>query len=52
MEADLSDLKEYSYPERVFISERLDESEALNIIKELVKNKSLGPDRILNRILK
>ena len=52
MEADLSDLEGYSYSERVPIPERLEENEALNIIRELTKDKALGPDEIPNRILK
>jgi hypothetical protein len=52
VEADLSDLEGYNYPERVFISERLGENEALNVIKELAKNKALGLNKIPNRILK
>jgi 5,10-methenyltetrahydromethanopterin hydrogenase len=49
---DLSDLEGYSYPERVFISERLGENEAFNVIKELAKNKALGLNKIPNKILK
>jgi hypothetical protein len=52
VEADLSDLEGYSYPERVFIPERLGENEALNVIKELAKDKVPGLDKIPNRILK
>jgi hypothetical protein len=52
VKADLSDLEGYSYPERVFIPERLGENEALNVIKELAKDKAPGPDEIPNRILK
>jgi hypothetical protein len=49
---DLSDLEGYSYPERVFISERFGENEALNVIKELAKNKALGLNEIPNKIFK
>ena len=52
MEADLSNLKGYNYPERVSILERLDENKAFNIIKELAKDKAPGLNRIPNRILK
>ena len=52
MKADLGNLKEYSYPERVSISERLDKNKALNIIKGLVKDKAPGLNRIPNKILK
>jgi hypothetical protein len=52
VKADLSDLEGYSYPERVSIPERLDENEALNIIKKLAKDKALGLNKIPNRILK
>jgi hypothetical protein len=34
------------------ISEELSENEALKIIKKSIKDKVLGLDRILNRILK
>jgi hypothetical protein len=44
VKADLSDLERYNYPERISIPEKLDENEALNVIKELTKNKALGLD--------
>jgi hypothetical protein len=34
------------------LPERLGENEALNVIKELAKDKASGPDEIPNRILK
>jgi hypothetical protein len=52
VEADLSDLEGYSYPERVFIPERLSENEALNVIKELAKDKALNLNKIPNKIFK
>jgi hypothetical protein len=52
VEADLSDLEGYSYPERVFISERLSENEVFNVIKKLAKDKALGLNEIPNRIFK
>jgi hypothetical protein len=42
IKADLSDLKGYSYPERISIPEKLAENEVLNVIKELAKNKVSG----------
>jgi hypothetical protein len=52
VEADLRDLKGYSYPERVSIPERLAEDEALKVIKELVNDKAPGLNGIPNRIFK
>jgi hypothetical protein len=52
VKTDLSDLEGYNYPERVFISERLGENEAFNVIKELAKNKALDLNKIPNRIFK
>jgi hypothetical protein len=52
VEADLSDLKKYSYFKRIFILKKLDENEALNVIKELTKDKALGLNGIPNKIIK
>jgi hypothetical protein len=52
MKADFSDLKEYSYFKRIFISKKLDENEALNVIKKLTKNKASGSDGIPNKVIK
>jgi hypothetical protein len=52
VKADLSDLKEYSYFKRIFISRKLNENKALNVIKELTKDKVSGSDGILNKIIK
>jgi hypothetical protein len=52
VKTDFSDLEGYNYPERVFIPERLGENEALNVIKELAKNKALDLNKIPNRIFK
>jgi hypothetical protein len=52
VEADLSDLKKYSYFKRIFISEKLNENKALNIIKELTKDKASGLDGIPNKVIK
>jgi hypothetical protein len=52
VKADLSDLKEYSYLKRIFILRELDENKALNVIKELTKDKALGSDGILNKVIK
>jgi hypothetical protein len=52
VEADLSNLKEYSYLKRIFILKKLDENKALNVIKELTKNKALGLNGILNKVIK
>jgi hypothetical protein len=52
VKADLSDLEEYSYSERVSISEKLDENEAFNIIKKLAKDKALDLNKIPNKIFK
>jgi hypothetical protein len=52
MKADLSDLEGYNYSERIFIPKKLDENEALNVIKELTKDKALGSDGIPNRVIK
>jgi hypothetical protein len=52
IKADLSDLKRYNYPKRIFISEKLDENEALNVIKKLIKDKALGLNKILNKVIK
>jgi hypothetical protein len=52
VEADLSDLKGYNYFKRIFIPKKLDENEALNVIKELTKDKALGSDGIPNRVIK
>jgi hypothetical protein len=52
VEADLSDLKKYSYSKRIFIPKKLDENKALNVIKELTKNKASGSDGIPNKVIK
>jgi hypothetical protein len=52
VEADLSDLERYSYFKRIFIPRELDENKALNVIKELTKDKALGSDGILNKVIK
>jgi hypothetical protein len=52
VKADLNDLKKYSYFKRIFISEKLAENEAPNIIKEFTKDKALGSDGIPNRVIK
>jgi hypothetical protein len=52
VEADLSDLKKYNYFKRIFISEKLDENKALNVIKEFTKDKVLGLDGIPNKVIK
>jgi hypothetical protein len=52
VEADLSDLKRYIYFKRIFIPKKLDENEALSVIKELTKDKALGPDEIPNKVIK
>jgi hypothetical protein len=52
VEADLSDLKRYSYFKRIFIPRELDENKALNVIKELTKDKALGLNGIPNKVIK
>jgi glycerol-3-phosphate responsive antiterminator len=52
VEADLSDLKKYSYFKRIFILKELDENKALNVIKEFTKDKVLGLDGIPNKVIK
>jgi hypothetical protein len=52
VEADLSDLKEYSYFKRIFIPRELNENKTLNVIKELTKNKVLSLNEILNKVIK
>jgi hypothetical protein len=52
VEADLSNLEGYSYPKRISILKKLDENKALNIIKELTKDKAPGLDGIPNRVIK
>jgi hypothetical protein len=52
VEADLSDLKKYSYFKRIFILKELDENKTLNVIKELTKDKALGLDGIPNKVIK
>jgi tRNA A37 threonylcarbamoyladenosine synthetase subunit TsaC/SUA5/YrdC len=52
VEADLSDLKKYSYFKRIFILKKLDENKTLNVIKELTKDKAPGSDRIPNKVIK
>jgi hypothetical protein len=52
VKADFSDLKEYSYFKKIFISKKLDENKALNVIKELTKDKALGLNGISNKVIK
>jgi hypothetical protein len=52
VEADLSDLEKYNYFKRIFISKKLDENKALNVIKELTKDKAPGLDGIPNKVIK
>jgi hypothetical protein len=52
VEADFSDLKKYSYLKRIFIPRELNENKALNVIKKLTKDKALGLDGILNKVIK
>jgi hypothetical protein len=52
VKADLSDLKKYNYLKRISILKKLDENEALNVIKELTKDKVSGSDGIPNKVIK
>jgi hypothetical protein len=52
VKADFSDLKEYNYFKRIFIPEKLNENEALNVIKKLTKDKALGLNEIPNKVIK
>ena len=52
VKADLSDLERYNYPKRISIPEKLDEKEALNVIKKFIKNKALDLNRISNKVIK
>jgi hypothetical protein len=52
VKADFSDLKRYNYPKRISISEKLDENEALNVIKKFTKDKALGLNEIPNKVIK
>jgi hypothetical protein len=52
VEADLSNLKEYSYFKRIFILKKLDENKTLNVIKKLTKDKAPGSDGIPNKVIK
>jgi hypothetical protein len=52
VKADLSDLEKYNYFKRIFISKKLDENKALNVIKKLTKDKALGSDGIPNKVIK
>jgi hypothetical protein len=52
VEADLSNLEEYSYLKRIFIPRELNENKALNVIKKLTKDKVLGLDGIPNKVIK
>jgi hypothetical protein len=52
VKADLSDLKGYNYFKKIFISEKLDENKALNVIKKLTKDKASGLDGIPNKVIK
>jgi hypothetical protein len=52
VKADLSDLEKYNYFKRIFILKKLNENKALNVIKEFTKDKVLGRDEILNRVIK
>jgi hypothetical protein len=52
IKADLSDLERYNYSKRIFIPEKLDENEALNVIKKLIKDKALGLNKIPNKVIK
>jgi hypothetical protein len=52
VEADLSDLKRYSYFKKIFILKKLDKNKALNVIKKFTKNKAPGLDGIPNRVIK
>jgi hypothetical protein len=52
VKADLSNLKKYNYFKKIFILKKLDENEALNVIKELTKNKILGLNGISNKVIK
>jgi hypothetical protein len=52
VKADLSNLKKYNYFKRIFISKKLDENEALNVIKKFTKDKASGSDGIPNKVIK
>jgi hypothetical protein len=52
VEADLNNLEKYNYFKRIFIPKKLDENEALKVIKELTKNKTLDSDGIPNKVIK
>jgi hypothetical protein len=52
VEADLSNLKKYNYLKRISIPEKLNENKALNVIKELTKDKAPGLDGIPNKVIK
>jgi hypothetical protein len=52
VKADLSNLKEYNYFKRIFISKKLNENKTLNVIKEFTKDKVLSLDGIPNKVIK
>jgi hypothetical protein len=51
VEADLTDVTDYTYPERVSIPSQLTKEEVVAVIMAASKDKALGPDEILNRVL-
>jgi hypothetical protein len=52
VKADLNNLEKYSYFKRIFISKKLNENKALNVIKKLTKDKASGLDGIPNKVIK
>jgi hypothetical protein len=52
VKADLSNLERYSYLKRIVIPEKLNKNKALNVIKELTKDKAPGLDGIPNKVIK
>ena len=50
-EVDLDDIKGFHYPLRILQQEEITEREILKAVSRTSKDKALGPDELLNRVI-
>ena len=50
-EVDLDDIKGFHYPLRISQQKEITEREILEVVSRTSKDKALGPDKLLNRVI-